>query len=124
MIYSKPICKLICRLTVEGYCLRQLGRIKGLPSKATLMRWLNDPRKIAFKDDYRRAKETQHLFLCDELFYEVECGVNYRSLGREAGRISKLHLKKHAKPRTQLEALYEALHREKAKRLEAEQIKN
>jgi hypothetical protein len=111
MMYYKPVCDMICQLTIKGYCLRQIGRIKGLPTKATILRWLNDPRKISFKDDYRIAKEIQHYILCDDLMDLTNKGVNFRNLGREGGRISKLHLKRHAKPRNWIDAALEDCYR-------------
>jgi len=104
MIYSKAVVDIVCELIVEGHSLRMIGKVKGLPSKATLMRWLNDPRKIAFLDAYRRAKQVQHCVVVEDLLDLVDSGWHYKSLGRLGGRVHKLHLKSNARPANALEA--------------------
>jgi hypothetical protein len=99
MLYCKEITGIICNLIVDGHSLRAIGKIKGLPSKPTIMRWLTDRRKIDFLDDYRRAKEVQHIIYVDRLMGAVGDGIHYRSLGQAGGRVHKLHLKTNANPR-------------------------
>lgn len=121
MIYCKEVCDAVCRFIAEGYCLRQIGKVKGLPSKATIMRWLNDPKKIYFLDAYRRAKELHVMIAGDKLMDLVESGYPFSCLGRETFRISNMRFRKHDHPRTQHDAIFEAVHREMARRLEANQ---
>ena len=113
MVYCKGISEVVCDLIVDGYCLRAIGAVKGLPSKATIMRWLNDRRKTEFHESYRRAKEVQRWALGDEYMDYCQQGYSPRSLGALGDRIGKLALKKHHTPRklTLLEKLEEEIKR-------------
>ena len=44
-------------LIAQGHSLRAIGAMKGMPSKATVMRWLNEDE--GFQDQYARAKDEQ-----------------------------------------------------------------
>ena len=98
MVYSPPIIRIICDLIVAGHSLRAICAIHGLPGKATVMRWLKDPRKIAFLDAYRRAKSVQAIMIADQLRYMVECGAHFSSLGQWGGRPHKMWLKTNDAP--------------------------
>jgi hypothetical protein len=119
MVYCKEVCDVVCRLIAEGFCLRQIEKAKGLPAKSTIMRWLNDPRKIYFLDAYRRAKELQRWFESDKLMDLVQSGYPFSCLGRESFRVSNMLLRQHDHPRSQHKAMFEAIYREQARRLEA-----
>lgn len=110
MLYSEDITTRICKLIVDGHSLRTISKVPGLPSKATILRWLKDPRKIAFKDAYRQAKEVQRIIYAD---YVIDLAMRYghRALGQIGSRVHKLYLKQNDAPRTMLEALEEELAR-------------
>ena len=99
MIYCKEVAQKICELIIEGNNLRQINKVSGLPSKATIMRWLNDRRKTEFQEQYRNAKWVQNMILGEYAMELCEKGYHYKSLGSLGARISKLVLKKHHTPR-------------------------
>jgi hypothetical protein len=115
MLYSKEITTRICALIIDGHSLRVVGKVKGLPSKPTILRWLADPRKIAFKDAYRRAKEVQGIIYA-EYVIELAEQYGYRSLGQIGSRVHKLYLKQNDEPRGKYAAHLEECHREQARR--------
>jgi hypothetical protein len=115
MIYTKEITTCICQLITEGHSLRAIGSVSGLPSKATILRWLQDPRKIAFKDAYRQAKERQRIIYA---MYVVGLAEQYghRALGQLGSRVHKLYLKQNDEPRGEYASELEQVYRVKARR--------
>jgi hypothetical protein len=110
MIYCKEVADVVCELVIDGYDLRQIGAVKGLPSKATLCRWLKDGRKIYFLDAYRRAKEIQHIIFADKVV-DLAMQYGHRALGQLGGRVHKLHLRRNARARDWVDYQLEECHR-------------
>ncbi|WP_284337652.1 hypothetical protein [Comamonas sp. NoAH] len=65
--YSQALGDAICERLVAGESLRSICKAVGMPHIATVMRWLADPLKQAFCDQYTRAREMQMDFYADEL---------------------------------------------------------
>ena len=56
----------LCRRLAEGETLRAVCRDASMPDKSTVLRWLADDSKAAFRDQYARAREMQADALFDE----------------------------------------------------------
>lgn len=65
--FSQEICDAICDRLVDGESLRSICEADGMPHIATVMRWLADPSKKAFCEQYARAREMQMDVFADEL---------------------------------------------------------
>lgn len=65
--YTDDIADLICGELAEGRSLRSICLDDSIPNKATVLRWLADPKHTIFRDQYARAREAQ----ADALFEEV-----------------------------------------------------
>ena len=98
MLYCPEVIKVMCKMIVASHSLRVIGKQKGLPSKATILRWLVDERKIEFRDAYRRAKQVQHWVIADQIHEAFEDGQYLVIQGQWGGRVHKLHLKSNARP--------------------------
>ena len=57
--YSLQICDTICERLSSGESLRSICESKSMPSITTVMRWLADEDKSAFREQYVRAREMQ-----------------------------------------------------------------
>lgn len=55
----------ICERLASGLSLREICRNKGMPSKATVFKWLGE--NSTFSDQYARAREAQADLLVDEM---------------------------------------------------------
>lgn len=65
MRYSSELADSICEALAEGRSLRSVCRDEGMPSKATVFRWL--AAHAEFRARYARARETQADTLFDEM---------------------------------------------------------
>lgn len=66
-IYSQELVGTICGRLAEGETLRAICRDPAMPVLSTVMRWLNEPDKQSFKDQYAEARIAQAGHLFDEL---------------------------------------------------------
>lgn len=66
-MYNPEIGHSICLLIAEGKSLRSICEAEGMPSKTTVMRWLQDDDKAEFRDQYARARESQAEHYLDEI---------------------------------------------------------
>ena len=66
-IYSRDLAAKICERIAQGLSLRQVCDTAGMPAKTTVMRWLADDRRSAFRDQYARAREAQADTFADEI---------------------------------------------------------
>ena len=57
--YSLEICDALCERLSSGESLRAICETKGMPSITSVMRWLADEDKSAFREQYVRAREMQ-----------------------------------------------------------------
>jgi hypothetical protein len=58
---------LVCAKMALGKSLRQICREEGMPTKTTIMRWLDEDESGVLRDQYMRAREA----LADEWFDEI-----------------------------------------------------
>lgn len=65
--FSQALCDAICTALAEGESLRSICQQPGMPHIATVMRWLSDPEKRDFCEQYTRAREAQAETLAEEL---------------------------------------------------------
>lgn len=65
--FTQEIADKICELIAEGESLRAICSQEGMPNKGTVLRWLADDERKAFRDQYTRAREAQ----ADALFEEI-----------------------------------------------------
>lgn len=65
--FSQELCDAICTALAEGESLRSICLQPGMPHIATVMRWLSDPEKRDFCEQYARAREAQAETLAEEL---------------------------------------------------------
>ncbi len=65
--FSQELCDAICTALAEGESLRSICQQPGMPHIATVMRWLSDPEKRDFCEQYARAREAQAETLAEEL---------------------------------------------------------
>lgn len=66
----------ICARMLDGESLRSICRDPKMPGLSTLMRWLADPRYIAFRDQYVCAREAQADVFVDEMIDIADDGTN------------------------------------------------
>lgn len=67
LTFSQELCDAICTALAEGESLRSICQQPGMPHIATVMRWLSDPEKRDFCEQYARAREAQAETLAEEL---------------------------------------------------------
>lgn len=65
MAFAEDVRLEVLEHIAEGKSLRAIEAMEGMPSKTTVMRWLNDDEE--FRDQYARAKDEQ----ADVLFEDV-----------------------------------------------------
>jgi hypothetical protein len=57
--YTEELADTICERIADGESLRSICLDEDMPNKATVFRWLADPEREAFRDQYARARECQ-----------------------------------------------------------------
>lgn len=67
--YSDKVAGAICEKIAEGQSLRAICLAEDMPNKATVFRWLADPDRQSFRDQYARAREAQADALFDEILH-------------------------------------------------------
>jgi hypothetical protein len=65
--FTQDIADTICTRLAEGESLRTICKSDDMPDKATVMRWLADPEKKEFCDQYARAREAQADFYAESV---------------------------------------------------------
>ena len=63
--YNDQIADVICERIADGESLRAICACEGMPSKATVFRWLGKHKE--FHDQYARARDEQAESFADEL---------------------------------------------------------
>lgn len=64
-MFTQEVADRICEEIADGRSLRSICRTEGMPTKATVFRWLAENQ--AFRDQYARAREAQ----ADSLFDDI-----------------------------------------------------
>lgn len=65
--YTQEIADAICERLADGESLRSICSGEGMPSRMTVFRWLSDPERVAFRDQYARAREEQAEFYAESI---------------------------------------------------------
>lgn len=65
--FTQDLADTICQRLAEGNSLRSICLHEDMPNKSTVLRWLLDPARAAFCDQYTRARELQADVHVDEM---------------------------------------------------------
>lgn len=71
--FTQPLVGTICERMADGECLRSICRDDTKPAKSTVLAWLADDDKAAFRTKYAQAHEIQADGFVDEM---VDDGTN------------------------------------------------
>lgn len=66
-MFSQAVADAICVQIAEGKSLRDICEADGMPSRSAVFRWLADPEREAFRNQYAQAREDQ----ADTIFEEI-----------------------------------------------------
>lgn len=66
-VYSDLVAGKLCAYIADGMSLRNVCKQPGMPSTATVMRWLADDSKVAFREQYACAREAQADLLAEQI---------------------------------------------------------
>ncbi len=103
-MYSKQLADKICERIAEGYSLRQIEELDGMPSKTQILKWATDSDKLEFTDQYSQAmqRRTEYwaeeiLDICDDssndwMERENKDGSTYEVINSEAINRSRLRV--------------------------------
>lgn len=72
--FNQEVADAICERIANGESLRTVCETEGMPDKATVFRWLADPEKKVFCDQYARAREAQADHLAEEILEIADDG--------------------------------------------------
>ena len=75
-IYTQELVDTICAELAEGRSLRSVLLDDGMPSMATVFRWLREEDKKTFQEQYARAKEESADALAEEMLDIADDGTN------------------------------------------------
>lgn len=65
--FTQEVADAICERIADGESLRSICQTEGMPSRMTVFRWLNDPERSSFRDQYARAREEQAEFYAESI---------------------------------------------------------
>lgn len=65
--FTQETADAICERIADGESLRSICQSEGMPNRMTVFRWLNDPERAAFRDQYARAREEQAEFYAESI---------------------------------------------------------
>ena len=74
--FTQALADTICDYLAEGKSLRQIEKIKGMPSARTVYRWLAEPGNGAFRQQYAYAREAQADIMGEEMLDIADDGSN------------------------------------------------
>lgn len=74
-VYSDKTAAQLCEYIADGKSLRTACAMPGMPSTATVMRWLSDERP-EFREQYARAREAQADLLAEQILQIADDGTN------------------------------------------------
>ncbi|MEI1249250.1 terminase small subunit-like protein [Rhizobium aouanii] len=74
--YTTALADIICERIADGESLRSICRDDAMPAKTTVMEWLCDDEKAAFRTKYARAREIQADGYVDEMAEIADDGTN------------------------------------------------
>jgi hypothetical protein len=74
--FTQAIADKICERLASGQSLRTIVADDGMPSQSMVFRWLADIQRVAFREQYTRARENQADTLFDEILDIADDGSN------------------------------------------------
>ncbi|MBY3524944.1 terminase small subunit protein [Rhizobium laguerreae] len=74
--YTQTIVDKICKRIADGESLRSICNDDAMPAKTTVMEWLCDDEKAAFRTKYAQAREIQADGFVDEMVEIADDGTN------------------------------------------------
>ena len=74
--YTEEIAATICARLMAGESLIRICRDSKMPDKSNVFRWLADPEKAEFRDQYAHAREVQAETMSDEILEIADDGSN------------------------------------------------
>lgn len=74
--FTQAVADRICERIAEGESLRSICRDDDMPSKMSVLRWLADEDRAAFRAQYAHAREMQADTLADEILQIADDGSN------------------------------------------------
>lgn len=74
--FTQAIADTICQRLAEGESLRTICETNGIPHAATVLRWLGEEDKAAFREQYMRAREAQADLYAEEIIQIADDGSN------------------------------------------------
>lgn len=77
-IYNRELGEKLCSLIAEGYSLKRIQQMDGMPNRTTVWRWLTtkDPVLDQFKKDYEQARLFSYQNMADEVLDIADDGSN------------------------------------------------
>ena len=63
--YTEELADKVCELLMDGYSLRKIEAIAGMPKRLTILKWLRE--NESFQTQYAHAREEQADCLADEM---------------------------------------------------------
>lgn len=82
--YTPELATAICEQIADGLSLRQICVKDGMPSQSMVFRWLAQPDRVGFREQYARAREAQADKLADEIL-EIADETEGDFIGKELG---------------------------------------
>lgn len=79
--FTPELANAICEMLIEGFSLRSICKVEGLPSASTVCRWLGQNEE--FREQYAHAREAQADTLTDQIVDIADggLGVNVEGIG-------------------------------------------
>lgn len=65
--FTQETADAICERIADGESLRAICRDDSMPSRMSVFRWLNDPERESFRNQYARAREEQAEFYAESI---------------------------------------------------------
>ncbi|MBX4895428.1 MULTISPECIES: terminase small subunit-like protein [Rhizobium] len=88
--FTQSLVDVICARIADGESLRSICRDEAMPAKSTVLAWLAEDEKSAFRTKYAQAREIQADGFVDEMIEIADDGSNdwmERSFGEETRRV-------------------------------------
>lgn len=84
-LYCPEVAQRICELLSQGQTLRKICALHDdLPALPTVLRWLSEPDKAEFRDQYKKARQEQADYFVDEIVDLADKALGLPSEGVQA----------------------------------------
>lgn len=75
-IFSQELADQICNYIAEGYSLRQIEELEGMPCKTQILKWATDSDKSDFTNQYAQAMQRRTEYWAEEILDICDDGSN------------------------------------------------